>query len=300
MQGTTKYWLYRAIAGVIRVLPEQVALGAACAVSKAVMHFNSDYRRYYEDAACHALGGNLSTSELHSWARRVSQSYARYWVDGIRLTGASGYEIDSRMMVESGMEHLEEAMKKGKGTILALAHMGSWEWGGAWLYRHGIQLAAVAEVLEPPKLYEWFASSRERMGIAVIPLGRGVAAKVSAKLREGGSVALICDRDITGQGVEVELFGDRAILPPGPALLSLRTGASVLPAAVYVGSDGLHIAAIGRSVQYTASGDLRKDVELYTQLIVGRLESVIRRAPGQWYVFSRNWISQRDRIPPGN
>ncbi|MHB8264112.1 MAG: lysophospholipid acyltransferase family protein [Acidimicrobiales bacterium] len=300
MQGTTKYWLYRAIAGILRVLPEQVASGAAYVASQAVMFFNSGYRRYYEDAVCHALGGDLSTAELNSWVRRVSRSYARYWVDGIRLADASGYEVDSRMMVESGMEHLEEAMKSGKGTILALAHMGSWEWGGAWLYRYGMRVTAVAEVLEPPKLYEWFASSRERMGIGVIPLGKGAAGKVSARLRKGETVALICDRDVTGQGVEVDLFGDRAILPPGPALLSLRTGASVLPTVVYVGPDGLHIAVIGQPVQYAAGGDLRKDVELYTRLIVSRLEPIIRRAPGQWYVFSHNWMSQRDSKWPEN
>ncbi|MCL4433284.1 MAG: hypothetical protein M1399_00690 [Actinobacteria bacterium] len=281
------------MAWILRALPERLALGAAYIVSRVVMHRNVGYQRYYGDAMRHMLGDSLSTAELGCWARRVSRSYARYWVDGIRLADASGYEIDSRMMVESGLEYLVESSKTGKGTILALVHMGGWEWGGAWIRRYGIPLAAVAEVLQPPKLYEWFVSSREKMGIDVIPLDKSAAGKVSTRLRQGGTVALICDRDITGQGVEVDLFGDKAILPPGPALLSLRTGASVLPAVVYLGPGGLHIATVGRPVQYSSTGDLRKDVKMYTQLIVSRLEPLIRRAPAQWYIFSRNWISQQ-------
>jgi len=286
-----KYLTYRGIATVLQLMPEPVAIFVASLVSRLVMRRNVDYRFHYEEAIRRVLGDGLSEREIRSWSTRVSGSYARYWVDGIRLNRMSGYDIDSRMMVDSGMSYLVDAYRQGNGVILALAHMGSWEWGGAWLFRQDMPLAAVAEVLDPPKLFDWFSSSREAMGITVIPLDKGAAGKLSSKLHDGGLVGLICDRDVTGQGVEVDLFGDRALLPPGPALLSLRTGASVLPAVVYQGPDGMHIATISAPVEYNPTGNLRKDVSAYTQEIIYRLESLIRRAPDQWYIFSRNWIS---------
>jgi KDO2-lipid IV(A) lauroyltransferase len=294
VRSELKYFIYRGIAVALQLIPESAATFAASSVSRLVMKWNAGYRSYYEDAICRVLGDGLSEREIRSWSARVSGAYARYWVDGIRLNRMSGYDIDSRMMVDSGMDHLVDAHRQGNGVILALAHMGSWEWGGAWLFRQDMPLAAVAEVLEPPKLFDWFSSSREAMGITVIPLDKGAAGKLSTNLHNGGLVGLICDRDVTGQGVEVDLFGDKALLPPGPALLSLRTGAAVLPTVVYQGHGGIHIATISAPAEYAPTGNLRKDVAAYTQEIIRRLESLIRRAPDQWYIFSRNWISQKD------
>ncbi len=294
MHSDLKYLIYRGIAAVLQLIPESAAIFVASLVSHIVMKWNAGYRFYYEEAVRRMLGDGLSEREIRSWSARVSGAYARYWVDGIRLNRMNGYDIDSRMMVDSGMDHLVGAYKRGNGVILALAHMGSWEWGGAWLFRQDMPLAAVAEVLDPPKLFEWFSSSREAMGITVIPLDKGAAGKLSSNLHSGGLVGLICDRDVTGQGVGVDLFGDKALLPPGPALLSLRTGASVLPAVVYQGHDGMHIATISAPVEYAPTGNLRKDVAAYTQEIICKLESLIRRAPDQWYIFSPNWVSQKD------
>ena len=124
-------------------------------------------------------------------------------------------------------------MADGTGVILALPHLGGWEWAGRWIADCGIPITVVVEPLEPPELFEWFADFRRSLGMDVVPLGPGAASAAIKAVKANGVLCLLCDRDIGGGGVEVEFFGERTTLPAGPATLALRTGAPVLPTAVY-------------------------------------------------------------------
>jgi KDO2-lipid IV(A) lauroyltransferase len=111
-------------------------------------------------------------------------------------------------------------------------------------------------------------------------------------LRDNEVVCLLCDRDLDRTGVEVEFFGERTTLPPGPAMLSLRTGAPILPTAVYFTPryNGHH-AIVRPPVPTQRLGGLREDVGRVTQLLARELEFLIRRAPEQWHLFQPNWPS---------
>ena len=117
--------------------------------------------------------------------------------------------------------------------ILALPHLGGWEWAGRWLATQGFRVTVVVEEIEPPELFEWFVRLRTDLGMNVVPLGPGAAAAIVKALNENQIVCLLSDRDIGGGGVEVEFFGERTTLPAGPATLSLRTGAPIVPVGVY-------------------------------------------------------------------
>ncbi|MFA9563632.1 MAG: phosphatidylinositol mannoside acyltransferase, partial [Acidimicrobiales bacterium] len=97
----------------------------------------------------------------------------------------------------------------------------------------GIPCTAVVERLDPPELFEWFVDYRRSIGLNVVPVGPGAAAEVARAVKERHVVCLLSDRDVTGHGVEVEFFGERTTLPAGPAALALRTGTSLMPAAIY-------------------------------------------------------------------
>jgi KDO2-lipid IV(A) lauroyltransferase len=158
-------------------------------------------------------------------------------------------------------------------------------------------MTAVAEPVDPPELYDWFVSQRQRLGLTIVPLGDAGGALLRT-LRGGGLVGLLCDRDIVGNGVEVEFFGERTTLPAGPATLALRTGAALLPAAVYGGPGRrYHTGVILPPVEAVRTGRLRADVTRLTQQVARDLESLIRRAPDQWYLFQPNWPSDRPDAP---
>ena len=150
----------------------------------------------------------------------------------------------------------------------------------------------VVERVDPPELFEWFASLRARLGMTVVPLGPEAGRAILRALGRNDIVCLLSDRDIGGGGVEVELFGERTRLPAGPATLAIRTGATLLPVAVYFTSkvDG-HLGVIRPPLPIERRGSLREDVARITQDLAGELEVLIRRAPEQWHLFQPNWPS---------
>jgi lauroyl/myristoyl acyltransferase len=146
-------------------------------------------------------------------------------------------------------------------------------------------MTAVAEVLEPPALFEWFKAKREAIGISVAPLDDQAGTALLAKLKAGGVAGLLCDRDLLGNGIEVEFFGCRVTMPAGPATLALRTGATLVAAACYSGPGRDHHAVVTPPLDAARTGRLREDVTRVTQLLAHELEGLIRRAPEQWHVL---------------
>jgi phosphatidylinositol dimannoside acyltransferase len=227
--------------------------------------------------------------------RQCFDYYARYWVESFRLPGTTAAELDAGMSWE-GYHRVENAIDRGVGPILALPHLGGWEWGGFWLaavWGHGVTV--VVEPLEPPELFDWFAGLRRSFGMDVVPLGPGAGAAVMKAIKAADITCLLCDRDLTGGGVEVEFFGERTTLPAGPATLALRTGAPLLPAAVYFRGKGHH-AAILEAVPAERRGRLRDDVQRVTQLLALELETLIRAEPEQWHLLQPNWPSDYEAL----
>ncbi|HNJ98923.1 MAG TPA: hypothetical protein PLV13_12410, partial [Ilumatobacteraceae bacterium] len=156
----------------------------------------------------------------------------------------------------------------------------------------GYQLTVVVEALQPPELFEWFRDLRKALGMNVVPTGPNAGAEVMAALKRNDIVCLLCDRDLDRNGVEVEFFGERTTLPPGPAMLGLRMGAPVLPVGVYFTNEyNGHHAVVRPPLSLVRRGGLREDVARITQNLAHELEFLIRRAPEQWHLFQPNWPS---------
>jgi phosphatidylinositol dimannoside acyltransferase len=213
------------------------------------------------------------------------ESYGTYWGESAKLAGLSPRVIANRFVISEGLEHLREAFNDQKGVVIALPHIGSWEWGGAFLNTIGMPMTAIAEQLEPPELFELFRSKRESVGIHIEPLNDNAGKVLLNTLQQGGIVGLVADRDIVGGGIEVDFFGHRVTLPAGPATLALRTGAPLLVAACFQGPKHQHHAVISAPLSSVREGRFREDVERVTQLVARELEHLIRRAPEQWHVL---------------
>ena len=236
-------------------------------------------------------GHELSEGEERAAVRAAVASYARYWIESLRLPSLDPGLVDSRFTIE-GLDHIESAREAGTGAVLARPHVGGWEVGGFWFTRNAFPMTVVVERVEPPELFEWFVGLRGRFGLTVIPLGKGAGTEVLKALHANQVVALLSDRDIGGGGVEVDFFGERTTLPGGPATLALRAGAPIMPTAVYFKGDGHH-AVVRPPIPIERSGRLRDDIARLTQAIATELEGLIRAAPDQWHLFQPNWPSDR-------
>ncbi|MGH9156558.1 MAG: phosphatidylinositol mannoside acyltransferase [Acidimicrobiales bacterium] len=284
------YLRYRASAGVARAVPRRVAEAVAATGGRAVTALMGERRAMAERHLRRVHGPHLGEAELARQVRRAFASYARYWAESFRLGVTSAAELDAGMSTE-GIGHIDRARAAGRGVIVALPHLGGWDAGGAWFTSVGYPMTVVVEAVEPPELFEWFCAERRARGLEVVALGAHAGVQVMRRLRDNGVVALVCDRDITGGGVEAEFFGERTTLPSGPAALALRTGAALLPTAVYFEGRRGHRAVVRPPLATDRQGRFKQDVSRVTQLLAEELEALIRRAPDQWHLFQPNWPS---------
>ena len=282
------YLAYRAGAEIARVVPGSVAQPAARVIGQALAFAMPGRRRQVERNLLRASGGALQGLALRKAVAETFGSYGRYWLELFRLPD------DARGTLEidiEGFDYITAGIERGSGVILALPHVGGWDFGGAWLATQGFPPTVVVEPVEPPELFEWFAGARRALGMTVVQLGPDAGRAVLHALRSNQIVCLLCDRDLVGDGIEVEFFGERTTMPAGPATLSLRTGAPLLAAAVYFAPRGGHHAVVMPPVPAQREGRLRDDVGRVTQELAHRFEELIRAAPEQWHLLQPNWPS---------
>ncbi len=292
---------YRGAAAVAPRLPRVIVERGGVALGRVLQHTmrskRSMVRRHQERLARASLGRTPTDDEIESCVDAAFASYARYWVDSFRLIGLSPDELMNEIEIEGEAES-DAVFASGTGGIAVMPHIGAWDLGGAW-FASKYRVTVVAERVEPPALFDWFVEMRRRNGMEVVALGdEGASAALLARLRSGGMLGLLCDRDLAGGGVEVDFFGERTTMPAGPATLSLRTGAPLLPTAVFQRPGRQRsLGVIRPPIQFERSGRLRDDVGALTQLIANELEALILRAPQQWHVFQPNWPSDRVTQP---
>jgi KDO2-lipid IV(A) lauroyltransferase len=288
---------YRAAAAVAQRVPGRWVDAVAPRIAEVAALRPSDRRRMVERHQRRVDPG-LDDAELARRVRGVYRSYGRYYGESFRLPSVSPHDLDAGLTHE-GYEHIEQSIAAGKGPILVLPHLGSWEWSAFWLTKvKGHRLTAVVERIEPPALYDWFVGFREQIGISVVPLSADAGKAVMSAIKQRHIVTLLCDRDITGGGVEVSFFGEKTTLPSGPAVLALRTGAPLLPTGVYDRGPTRH-GIVRPPIPVERTGRFRDDVARLTQAIADELELLIREAPEQWHLMQPNWPSDRRPEPEG-
>ncbi len=284
---------FRLASVVARVVPPAISLPVARTVGRIAGYLNRDRRRLVERNLRRVRGPELTGRQLRRSVDLVFASYADYYLQSFRLPSMSAEEIVSGF-TEEGYERIAEGLEAGNGVIMAMPHLGSWEWAAHWLtLHHGVPVGCVVESLEPPELFDWYRSFRASLGMKVVGLGPGAGTETMAMLRENRAVCLPSDRHVGGSGVAVEFFGEVTMLPAGPATLALRTGAVLLPIAIYDHPGGCH-GVVRPPVAAQREGRLRDDVARVTRALAAELEVLIAAEPEQWHLLQPNWPSDQE------
>lgn len=277
---------YRAFAGLEwlgRVLPTHTGRMLFRWAGTAAFHLLPGVRATVASNMARVLGRDASDPLVTAATRRAFQAYARYWFDSFDVVDWSDERIRRHFVLE-GEEHLRAGMRDG-GAIAVVPHLGNWDATGRMMKAIGVPVVSVAERLRPEPLFVLFKEHREALGMEIIGLGEsGTGRKLTGALAQGKIVALVADRDLTGRGIEVEMFGEPRRLPAGPALLSLSSGAPLLPLGMYDTPDGWHVI-VHPPIAFEPSGDRRADAETLTRILATWFERSISAAPSQWHAF---------------
>ena len=279
---------YQTLARVSRAMPEKTGTAVAERLGRLSYRLSTKARVVVAANQAQVLGRPVDDPLVVASTREAFELYARYFVESFHLPELSDEEIVARVDCDTEYR-LHEAAAAGKGGICALPHLGNWDAAGRWMKAIGLPALAVAEELQPPRLYDLFVELRNAIGMDVVGLSDpNVGRKLALALGENRMVALVADRDFTGRGVEVEMFGRGRSIPAGPALLSLTTGAPLIVTPTYTTPDGWRIE-IREPLTIEPTGDRRADVTKLTRLMARTFEEAIAAAPADWHMFQPAW-----------
>ncbi|MFJ6938228.1 phosphatidylinositol mannoside acyltransferase [Streptomyces sp. NPDC101132] len=282
----------------VKKLPEPAATGLGRRIAdfawrrrgKSVLRLESNLARVVPGA---------DAERLRELSRAGMRSYMRYWMESFRLPAWDAERV--RETVEIKDEHiLREALASGRGVIVALPHLANWDLAGAWVTTYlGVPFTTVAERLKPESLFDRFVAYRESLGMEVLPHSGGAAfGTLARRLRSGGLICLVADRDLSASGVEVDFFGAAARMPAGPALLAQQTGAVLLPVTLWYDGPDMMRGRIHPPVEVPGEGTRPAKSAVMTQAVADAFASGIGEHPEDWHMLQRLWLD--DLEPRGD
>ncbi|HVV76039.1 MAG TPA: phosphatidylinositol mannoside acyltransferase [Mycobacteriales bacterium] len=288
--------VYAAGWSVMRGMPERLARRQFDAIADAYwVRSGTSVLQLQQNLA--RVKPGLTDRDLRLLTREGVRSYMRYWCEVFQLPKLSTREIVSRMMCLDEWR-LRDAVAAREGMILALPHMGNWDHAGAWLAGTGVPFTTVAERLQPESLFERFVTFRESLGMEVIPLTGGERPPyelLGDRLRAGGSLCLLADRDLTATGIEVDFFGGKARMPAGPAALAHDTGAALLPTTLTYPDRRRWVARIHERIKVPTRGDRESKIRVMTQHMADAFAEAIAAKPQDWHMLQKVWVEDLDQ-----
>jgi phosphatidylinositol dimannoside acyltransferase len=284
---------YAAGWSVLKAVPRGMSARAFRAAADAATVRNGGGVQQLRKNLRRVVGPDVSELRMDQLVGDALRSYARYWLETFRLPKMDHAEVVARAGEHTeGAEHIYAAKARGRGLIVALPHMGNWDVAALWLVAQGAPFMTVAERLQPESLFDRFVEYRESLGMTVVALTGGErppADALAERLRAGGAVCLVADRDLSNNGIEVEFFGEPTRMPAGPSLLAAMTGATLLPVSLWFTED-----AWGQRINAPIElpeGRLRSKVTAGTQAIADVFAHDIAEHPADWHMMQRLWLA---------
>jgi len=285
------YLLYLFAWKVIGVLPEKSAYKLANVISdrvyskngKGVKRLRSNYRRVMP---------NISERQLDEFTKDGMRSYLRYWFDTFRLNKWSKSRIiETTFVVRENL--LRDPIATKQGCIIALPHAGNWDHAAAYFCSTGITLTAVVEKLKPEAIFKKFLAYRQSIGIEAISHKEKTIPILMERLNQGKLIALVADRDMSRNGIEVNFLGGIAKMPAGPAILALKTGAPLVTAYIRYLEKGIEIT-FDETIKLPVAGSEEEQIKIVTQSMADNFAKRIKASPVDWHMLQRIWVDEEN------
>jgi len=289
------YLLYRFGQWLALVLPHKLAYRAAVFFARFKYILCAGERKAMRKNLEIILG--KGHPGIKKYPKQIYANFGRYLVDFFRAQKIDKKFIDKFVKIEN-LEYMDDALKKGKGAIGLTAHLGNWELSAQILARLGYKMNAIALTHTHSRIDDLFLKQRELTGIKVVPVGVSVR-KCFAALRKNEIVGILGDRDFSGEhGIYVDFLNHQFMAPLGPAVLSLRTGAAIVPAFVVRDEkDERYFRYIFTEPIYPEKSiDEKKDIRRLTNKYIGVIEKFVKLYPQQWFVFHEFWKAEKVEI----
>lgn len=297
------YYLYRGAEALVGVLPVRMAYWLGDRVADAIILTGPGRLDPLRDNMAHVMP-RASTRMLNRTVRRNLRNLTHSWIDVMAMS-SNRTDLPSRIDIEQ-LENFVQAKARhgGTGAVIASMHYGSWEVGLAAWNAMGHPMALLAEVLEPPELFNRIIGARGNQGVRVIPIdvaamragdpltarrvGAAAMREVLRCLKSGVDVAMAVDRDLIGNGAPLPFFGEAAPIPVGVVDIAIRTNAPIVPVILF--REGRRVRGVPYpEIPYSTDEPRDAEVRRVTLEMLALFERVIRKHPDQWHVLDPIW-----------
>lgn len=285
-------WAFAAGWGIVKLLPERAAYAAFDRAADLLWRRRGPGIEQFERNLAR-VHPHASPADLRDLSRAGMRSYLRYWCEAFRLPTWSPDRVTSTVHLERA-ELMDAAVEAGTGAVMVVNHAGNWDHLGAWgCLRYG-GLTTVVERLKPEGLYEKFLAYRQSLGMEIVPTGDpDVMRKLVRAIRAGRVVPLMGDRDIGRKGVIVDLLGEPASFPAGPAVLAMMTGAPMHPVTLWF--DGPNsMGYVHDAIPVPADGTRAEKVQQMIQGAADAFAIGIREHSADWHMMQPVWLADLD------
>ncbi len=304
LRSAAKYWGFRAAAAILSRLPERLVYGAA-PLGGSVFFAVAPKLRACAAANLRRIPGLADDERALRRAVRGVFYYAMLnYIDLLRGARLDAEQVRRICTVENEAD-FDALIAQGRGMALFVPHTSGWELAGALLHAKGVRVAVPAERVEPPELFSFLQSTRERHGVRILPAdSRETLHTIVQVLKEGGVVVFVVDRYVNGANSLIPFFGEPAPMPVTPAALALRLGVPVGMALPFrLAPDRIHLPFIalhegsseGAKGAKSTQGTKGETAEQLHRAFLERVEGFLLTHPEQWVsALSPVWAEGSD------
>ena len=281
----------------VRLLPMRLGYFLAECGGDALFLLSARHRNIVGNNIKHVLGVQPDKRRLRRQVRSVLKNMAKNYFELTKLSQLRLENFEGSVTIE-GWHHLTQAVNNARGTIIATAHLGNFDFAAQVLALRGIEMAIFVEAFDSTPFLRCIAQLRQGNGSRILPVSAGALRDCLQMLRHGGTVGIVCDRDIQGNGLKVKFFGEETSLPSGAISLALRTGATIVPIFSVRKSDNRFAICIEPPLDLVDSGNRSHSVRANLERLVSIMENYICQYPEQWVVLEPIWHNQAAAFNP--
>jgi len=279
-----QYILIRVVLFIIQILPRRMATGIAAGLSGAAWQVLKKERK----KTIFNLALIFPERNDHERiGREVFRNVAISAADAFKLSELSDKQMNELVTVE-GLEHFDAAYKQGKGLVAITGHIGCWELIPAWFSRQGYNISVIGKRVYDPRLNRLLVRLRSGQGVNIIDRDSG-AKDALRDLKAGRALGILIDQDTRVASIDVEFFGHQASTPVGAAALADKTGAPVIPLAIFRQLDGRYLLSVKPAIPFNDSLPKEERIRAMVQEQTRQLEEFVRLDITQWVWMHLRW-----------
>jgi KDO2-lipid IV(A) lauroyltransferase len=291
------YLLLRYVIATLEIFSYDLARRVGKMIGRIMYALDAKHRRIAVKNIERAEGMPKRPRDIHRLVRRVYEHFAVGAIETLLIPRMTSRGDLERIVKMENFQLLDEALAKGRGVIVVLAHMGNWEVSGLAVSRKGYDLSSIARPIENPYLDAYVNRLRRSTGQEIIPKHRAVRS-MAESLKSNKILAILADQNARKNGIFVPFFGRPASTVRSPALMALKYGAPIIAANTFRSGRNEYKVVLS-PIPLPTEGDREALIEKITAAVTARLEEFVRQHPEQWMWLHARWKTKPANGAPG-